>query len=172
MTFKPEKIPQSMAAKFSAITTLTDAFCTKHLDEEYRQIIHRVVGSLARKRPSPILKGKESVWAAAAVHAVGRVNFLDDASQTPHCKPKVIYAFFGIAESTGQNKSKEIRELLKMGPFTHTWMLPSRMEQNSAMWLLQVNGLFVDIRDAPIDLQRLAFEKGLIPYVPADKVNL
>jgi hypothetical protein len=59
-----------------------------------------------------------------------------------------------------------------MGPFTHTWMLPSRMEQNSAMWLLQVNGLFVDIRDAPIDLQRLAFEKGLIPYVPADKVNL
>ena len=172
MTFKPEKIPQSMAAKFSAITTLTDAFCTKYLDEEYRQIIHRVVGSLARKRPSPLLKGKESVWAAAAVHAVGRVNFLDDASQTPHCKPKVIYAFFGIAESTGQNKSKEIRELLKMGPFTHTWMLPSRMEQNSAMWLLQVNGLFVDIRDAPIDLQRLAFEKGLIPYVPADKVNL
>lgn len=61
MSFKPEKIPQSMAEKFSAITTLTDAFCSKHLNEDYRQIIHRVVGSLARKRPSPLLKGKENV---------------------------------------------------------------------------------------------------------------
>lgn len=160
-----------MAEKFSAITTLTDAFCSKHLNKDYRQIIHRVVGSLARKRPSPLLKGKENVWAAAAVHAVGRINFLDDASQTPHCKPRVIYEFFGIAESTGQNKSKEIRELLKMGPFAHTWMLPNRMAENTAMWLLQVNGLYIDIRNAPIDLQRLAFEKGLIPYVPTDKVN-
>lgn len=160
-----------MAEKFSAITALTDAFCSKHLNEDYRQIIHRVVGSLARKRPSPLLKGKENVWAAAAVHAVGRVNFLDDASQTPHCKPKAIYEFFGIAESTGQNKSKEIRELLKMGPFAHTWMLPNRIEDCSVMWMLQVNGLYIDIRNAPIDLQRLAFEKGLIPYVPADKAN-
>lgn len=39
------------------------------------------------------------------------------------------------------------------------------------MWTLQVNGLYIDIRDAPVDLQRLAFEKGLIPYVPADKGN-
>lgn len=171
MTFKPEKIPQSMAEKFAAITKLTDAFCTKHLDDEYRQIIHRVVGSLARKRPSPLLRGKENVWAAGAVHAVGRINFLDDASQTPHCKPKVIYEFFGIAESTGQNKSKEIRQLLKMGPFTHTWMLPSQLADNSVIWILQVNGLAIDIRDTPIDLQRQAFEKGLIPYVPADKAD-
>lgn len=171
MTFKPEKIPQLMAEKFAAITALTDAFCATHLNDDYRQIIHRVVGSLARKRPSPLLKGKETVWAAAAVHAVGRINFLDDASQTPHCKPKVIYEHFGIAESTGQNKSKEIRELLRMGPFAHTWMLPSRMAENPMMWILQVNGLTIDIRDAPVDLQRLAFEKGLIPYVPADQAD-
>lgn len=94
-----ERIPKVMAEKFAAITALTDAFCAQHLNEEYRQMIHRVVGALARKRPSPLSSGKESVWAAAAVHAVGRVNFLDDASQTPHCKPKAIYAFFGIAET-------------------------------------------------------------------------
>lgn len=85
----PERIPQAMADKFSAITVLTDAFCEFHLNEEYRQMIQHVVGALARKRPSPLLKGKENVWAAAATHAVGRVNFLDDPTQTPHCKPKV-----------------------------------------------------------------------------------
>ena len=78
-----ERIPKVMAEKFAAITALTDAFCAQYLNEEYRQMIHRVVGALARKRPSPLSSGKESVWAAAAVHAVGRVNFLDDASQTP-----------------------------------------------------------------------------------------
>ena len=142
MTFKPEKIPQAMAEKFSAITQLTDSFCEKHLNEEYRQLIHR---------------------------ALGRINFLDDASTTPHCKPKVIHEFFGIAESTGQNKSKEIRELLKMGPFDPNWMLPSRIADSPTTWILMVNGLAMDIRTAPTDLQRLAFEKGLIPYVPADQ---
>jgi len=156
-----------MAEKFAAIVTLTDAFCAKHLNEEYRRIIQHLIGTLARKRPSPLLRGKENVWAAAAVHAVGRVNFLDDPSQSPHCKPKVIYAFFGIGESTGQNKSKEIRDVLKMGPMSPEWTLPSRLADNPLVWMLLVNGLMVDIRRTPVELQRLAFEKGLIPFIPA-----
>lgn len=164
-----EKVPKAMTDKFAAITTLVDAFCAQHLNEEYRQIIHHVVGALARKRPSPLSKGKENVWAAAAVHAVGRVNFLDDPSQTPHCKSKAIYDFFGIGESTGQNKSKEIRDLLKMGPMSPEWTLPDRLADNPMVWLLQVNGIAVDIRHASIELQRLAFEKGLIPFIPAER---
>jgi len=161
-----EKIPKAMAEKFAAITTLTDKFSTEYLNEEYRQMIHRVVGALARKRPSPLVRGKENVLAAAAVHAVGRVNFLDDSSQRPHCKPKVIYEFFGIGESTGQNKSKEIRDILKMGMMSPEWTLPSRLADNPRVWLLQLNGLIVDIRNAPVELQQIAFEKGLIPFVP------
>jgi hypothetical protein len=164
-----EKVPRAMAPRFAAITALTDAFCDKHLNDEYRALIHRVVGSLARKRPSPLLKGREEVWAAAAVHAVGRMNFLDDPSQVPHCKPNAIYAFFGIAESTGQNKSREIRELLGMTPMSHRWLLPSRLADNPLVWMLQVNGFMVDIRNAPLELQRLAYEKGLIPFVPAER---
>ena len=163
-----ERVPKAMAEKFAAVTTLTDAFCARYLNEEYRRLIHHVVGALARKRPSPLSGGKENVWAAAAVHAVGRVNFLDDPSQDPHCKPKVIYEFFGIAESTGQNKSKAIRDLLKMGQFSHEWMLPSRLADNPAVWILHVNGLMMDIRTAPLELQRLAYEKGLIPFIPSE----
>lgn len=166
-----EKIPQAMADKFAAIAALVDAFCTEHLNDEYRQVIHHVVGALARKRPSPLSKGKENVWAAAAVHAVGRVNFLDDPSQTPHCKPKVIYEFFGIGESTGQNKSKEIRNLLKMGPMSPEWTLPSQVASNPMVWMVQVNGFVVDVRGMPIEVQQIAYQKGLIPYVPAERMS-
>ena len=78
-----EKIPNAMAEIYSAITALTDAFSGKYLNEEYATVVRRVIGALARKRPSPLAKGKANVWAAAAVNAVGRVNFLDDPSQTP-----------------------------------------------------------------------------------------
>ena len=166
-----QRIPNAMAEKFAAITALTDAFCHEKLNEEYREMIHQVIGALARKRPSPLVRGTEKVWAAAAVHAVGRVNFLDDPSQTPHCKPRVIYQFFGIAESTGQNKSKEIREALKMGVFSPDWTLPSQLAMNPLVWMLQVNGFTADIRRAPVEVQRLAFEKGLIPFVPAEQAG-
>jgi hypothetical protein len=163
----PEKIPKAMADKFASITTLTDLFCEQHLNDEYRSMIRRAVAALARKRPSPLLKGKENVWAAAAVHAVGRINFLDDYSQLPHCKPKVIYEFFGIAESTGQNKSKEIRDLLNMEPMSPAWTLSSRLADNPMVWMLQVNGLIVDIRHESLELQQAAYEQGLIPFIPA-----
>ena len=166
-----EKVPKLMAEKFNAITALTDEFCARYLNEEFRQVIHRVIGTLARKRPSPLLSGKESVWAAAAIHAVGRVNFLDDPSQTPHCKSKVIYEHFGIGESTGQNKSKSIRDQLNMGLMSPDWTLSSRLANNPRVWLLQLNGLIVDIRRMPVDLQRQAFAQGLIPFVPVEQVK-
>ena len=53
----PERIPKAMAEKFAGITALVDPFCARYLNEEYRQMIHRVVGALARKRPSPLSTG-------------------------------------------------------------------------------------------------------------------
>jgi hypothetical protein len=162
----PVKVPKAMAEKYAEITALTDAFSKKHLNDEYLLLIHQAIGALARKRPSPLLKGKENVWAAGVVHAIGHVNFLDDPSQSPHCKSKTIYEYFGIAASTGQSKSREIRGMLGMGPMSPEWSLPSQLIDNPMAWMLQVDGLVVDIRQAPIELQELAFEQGFIPYIP------
>lgn len=35
--------------------------------------------------------------------------------------------------------------------------------------MLMVNGYIVDIRSMPREVQVIAFEKGLIPYIPADR---
>jgi hypothetical protein len=70
----------------------------------------------------------------------GWVNFLDDPSQSPHCRPKVIFEFFGIAEDIGQNKSKEIQDVLMMGPTSPDWTLPSRLADNQLVCQLSKRG--------------------------------
>jgi hypothetical protein len=37
------------------------------------------------------------------------------------------------------------------------------------VWMLEVDGLITDIRHAPVELQRAAFEQGLIPFVPGER---
>jgi hypothetical protein len=36
--------------------------------------------------------------------------------------------------------------------------------------MIQVNGFIVDIRHASREMQEIAFNKGLIPYIPADRL--
>ncbi len=37
------------------------------------------------------------------------------------------------------------------------------------MWMARVDGMLVDLRDMPREVQVIAYEKGLIPYIPADR---
>jgi len=166
MTPSP-RVPAALQEKFNAIALTTDAFCDRHLSDEYKQLIRLVLAALCRKRPSPLLKGHASSWAAGAVHALGMINFLFDDTQTPHCKATDIWAHFGLASSTGQAHSKKIRDALDMGQMDPHWCLPSRMDANPMVWMLEVNGYMVDVRHMPLEVQDIAFAKGLIPYVPA-----
>jgi hypothetical protein len=90
-------------------------------------------------------------------------------SQTPHCNAFDIYSFFGVASSTGQGKSKQIRQWLKIHPFSFQWGLPSKFDSNPLIWTLTVDGMMVDVRHLPIEAQEVAYQKGLIPYVPGAK---
>jgi hypothetical protein len=55
-----------------------------------------------------------------------------------------------------------------MGLFDHQWVLPSKAASNPAIWMVAINGWPADVRDMPRAAQIAAFEKGLIPYIPAD----
>jgi hypothetical protein len=121
------------------------------------------------QKGSPVLKGKTEGWAAGIVYALGRVNFLNDPSQTPHMKSTEIAEGFGVSVATMQAKAKVIREGLDLMPFHPDWSLPSRMDNNPLVWMLEVNGFLMDIRMAPREAQVVAYEKGLIPYIPADR---
>ena len=164
-----ERVPVALQEKFNAISQATDAFCGQRLNDEYKKVIRQALAALSRKRPSPLLKGKDNAWAAGVVHAVGMVNFLFDPEQTPHCKAPEIYAHFGVGASAGQAKSKETRDALGMSQFSPEWTVASNMDKNPLVWMLEVNGLVVDARHMPLEMQEIALARGLIPYIPGRK---
>ena len=83
------------------IVELTDSFCEEYLNGEYADLCRKLAATLARKRPSPLLRGQLDTWACGIIRTIGWVNFLDDSSQTPHLKLPSIDRAFGVAESTG-----------------------------------------------------------------------
>jgi hypothetical protein len=163
---KEPSIPATARPAYEAVVSLTDAFCREHLNEEYEALCRKLAGALARKRPSPLPSGKPETWACGIVRTIGWVNFLDDRSRRPHLKLTAIDKAFGVAESTGQGKSKAIRTMLKIRPFDPQWTLPSRMDENPMAWMIEVNGFVVDARHLKREFQEEAFRKGLIPYIP------
>ncbi len=171
---KPKGGPGASDAAKAAhdrIVALTDDFCRDHLDDEYGEMCRKMAGVLARKRPSPLARGKAESWASGIVRVVGGENFLGDPSQPHHMKMSDVSRILGVSDATGSAKATEIRKLLKIRPFEAEWTLPSRMEQNPMIWMIQVNGLIVDARQLPRPIQEEAFRKGLIPYIPADRAG-
>lgn len=57
----------------------------------------------------------------------------------------------------------------------HRSAIRSVVEKNDAcnplIWMLEVNGFTVDARHLPLEVQDIAYAKGLIPYVPARKAE-
>jgi hypothetical protein len=151
------------------IIGLIDQFCREHLNEEYAVLCRKLAEKLARKRPSPLLHGNPNTWASGIVRTIGWVNFLHDKSQTPYMRLSDIDAGFGVSESSGAAKLAAIRKMLNLHPLDPNWTLPSRLEDNPLVWVLAVNGLMIDVRQAPREVQEIAFHKGLIPYIPADR---
>jgi len=168
-----DKRKNSAAAKAADIQPAVDeilglikAFCREKLNEEYSAVCCRLAEKLARKRPSPLISGKPNVWACGIVRAIGLLNFLHDKTQRPYLKATDIDNAFGVSESTGSAKSTLIRKLLKIFQFDPAWTLPSHMDDNPRVWLVQLNGLLVDVRKLPLAVQEDALRAGVIPYIP------
>jgi hypothetical protein len=167
---RSRKKPKEQSAEvLTTIISFIERFCREHLNEEYAGLCRKMAEKLARKRPSPLLHGKPETWASGIVRTIGWINFLHDKSQTPHMRLSDIEAHFGVSESSGAAKSAAIRKTLRIHHLDPNWTLPSRLEDNPLVWMLQVNGLMMDVRQAPREVQEIAFRKGLIPYIPADR---
>jgi len=166
---KPKRLPPDPTG-LRPVLELIEPFCRAHLTDEYLLICRSLAEKLAHKRPSPLTTGKSNLWACGVVRAIGWMNGLEDITSVPHLKFAFIDQSFGAFKGTGQAQSALIRKLVNMQPLDFRWTLPSRLAANPTIWLLRINGEMTDIRQSPRELQAAAFEKGYIPFIPADQI--
>jgi len=162
------EVPAEYRERFVEVVALIDQFCDRHLNDEYKAVGRKLAAMMCQKG-SPILRGKVASWACGLMYAVGRVNFLTDPDQTPHMTAEQIAAGFGVSQATMHAKNREIQERLDLMPLDPVFTIASRVGDNPSIWMLDLNGFLVDIRHAPRDLQVVAYQNGLIPYIPADE---
>lgn len=141
--------------------------CLAALDDEYADLARRAVAKLARKRPSPLLRGRWAGWRPGVVYALGQANFLFDPAIRPTVTADQLSEAFGVAKSTMGSKARQVRDLLRISLFSPESERADVAAQNPLKWIFEVDGLAVDVRQVPLDLQVAAFERGFIPYVPA-----
>jgi hypothetical protein len=159
-------IPQEMRKKYEAIIKITDEFCQQHLNDEYADLSRKMAAALCNEEPSPLESGRESSWAAGIVYALGRVNYLSDDSIEPHMTMSELCEKIGVSQSNASSKSREIWKRLGLMQLHPDWCLPSMLEENPLAWIVEVNGLPVDVRAMPREVQAEAYRLGLIPYLP------
>lgn len=163
-----DDIPPEYQSRWQEIVSLTDAFCDRLLNDEYKVVCRKMAACLCQDG-SPVLKGRTSSWACGIAYAVGKVNFLTDPTQKPHLTADEIAQGFGVSPATMYAKCRDLWDGLDLMALDPDFTILSRVEDNPLIWMLKVNGFVMDIRNAPRDAQVVAYEQGLIPYIPADQ---
>lgn len=162
------RVPKSLRDQFSEIVALIDRYCAAHLNAEYRDLCRACAADACAAGVS-FGSGKAAGWVAGVVSAVAYANFLgSDPSRPFHTTPGEMAKRAGVSPATMQTKSKAIRDALGIDRLDPRYCTQQLNDDNPFIWLLLVNGLVVDIRQAPRNVQEAAFRQGLIPYVPAD----
>ena len=161
------RVPKAVRPVVDEIVAITDSVCLAVLDEEYADLARRAVAKLARKRPSPLTARPPGDVGGGVVYALGQANFVFDPASEPYVTADELSEAFGVAKSTMGSKARQVRDLLRISPFSPEFERADVAAQNPLMWIIEVDGLAVDVRHVPLDIQVAAFGRGFIPYVPA-----
>lgn len=157
-----------MQDRAAGVIAVTDDVCLKQLDAEYARLARRLVARLARKRPSPVTRGDARIWAAGVLYVLAQLNFLFDRSQSPHMSATELAAAIGVKQTTMANKAGMINRSLDIGMFEPELTRVAMLEQHPLAWIVELSdGLLVDARTLPDDMQAEARRLGLIPDLEA-----
>ena len=118
-------VPKAMQEKYNEIAAILEPYCDEYLNDEYKELCLHALEKLCRKRPSPLISGKATTWAAGIIYAIGQNNFIFDKSQPIHMTAEEIVEPLGMAKTTAANKAAEIRKMLKIDHYTAEWVLAS-----------------------------------------------
>ncbi|HHT22376.1 MAG TPA: hypothetical protein GXZ87_03545 [Bacteroidales bacterium] len=146
---------QKVEQQKQKILDLLREFCEEKLNQEYFELSERMVQKLGRKRDVPFVTGKPEIWAAAIIHALGTINFLFDKSFEPYLSLDDINDYFGTKKSTTGNKSKQIRDLLKLSYWNNEFSTKNMQDSDPFANLVMVDGFIVPLDSLPEEYQQM-----------------
>jgi len=161
-----EDVPDDLKPLFVSLTTLTDAFCDEHLNDEYKDLCRELAVEVCQKG-TPAVRGKPQSWAAGITYALGHTNFLSDPNTTPYMASVDVAKGFGVSEATMHRTAGILRKDLELGPLNLEWCLPSRLADHPLAFMVEINGFIVDARWLPRETQIALYEAGMIPILPS-----
>jgi len=162
------EIPMPFRERYAELIDIIQSFCDSHLNEDYKVVCCRLAADMCQA-DSPILSGQAKSWAAGIIWTIGRVNFLSDPASKPSMTQAEFSKAIGVSLATISAKSRDIWNGLDLMQFDPEYTIACRLEDNPLIWMAEVDGIIVDLRHVPREVQEIAFEKGLIPYIPADR---
>jgi hypothetical protein len=143
-------------------------FCDAHLNDEYKDVCTRLAAAMCTTG-SPVGSGQAKSWAAGIIWAAGRVNFLSDPAHSPTMKQEEFAKAIGVSPATISAKCRIVWGGLELIQFDPDFTIPSQQENNPLIWMVEHNGMILDLRTAPRDVQEAAYRQGLIPFVPGSE---
>ncbi len=133
---------------------MTNGFCDRYLDQEYKDLCEKLIRKMSRKRVVPFLSGRIEIWAAAVVYAIGSINFLFDKSFEPYAAADDICNYFGTSKSTTGQKAKTIRDMFKLYYFDREFST-KEMQDNNPFSNVFLDGMPIPISSLPPELQEI-----------------
>ena len=133
---------QQLKEREARIIELAVAFCNEHLDEECAKLCTKLVQKLGRKRSCPLQSGRVEIWAAASVYTICSINFMFSKSSRLNTSSSEIAEHFGASGSTIAQKSRVIKDLLKISNiFDPNFSLKEIADNNPFNRLVVRNGI-------------------------------
>ncbi|MBN9119718.1 MAG: plasmid pRiA4b ORF-3 family protein, partial [Planctomycetes bacterium] len=127
------RVPVKLRDRFREIVALTDAFCSAHLNDEYRDLSRTCAADACatKKVKVPVASGKAAGWAAGVLFSVAYANFLTSDPDRPfHMPPGDLAKRAGVSVATMHNKAKAIRDALKIDRLDPRYITQELRERN------------------------------------------
>jgi hypothetical protein len=145
------RVPKALRLVADEIVAITDAVCRAVLDEEYADLAPRG-GEASSKRRPPLTAGCRATWATGWCMRWARRTPCSNTASEPSVTADELGEAFGVAKSTIGSKARQVRDLLRISPFSPEFSRADVAAQNPLTWIIEANGLAVDA--TPLDSTR------------------
>lgn len=123
------RVPQVMLPVYEAVVPVLLAFCDAFLDERYEAVLTQALAKLCRMRPSPLLAGTPTTWAAGICYFICAQNDRLMVSCQSRIPATAVAAFFDLKPATVAAKAAQIRKLFHVQSFNERcWDFHSRTD--------------------------------------------